>query len=185
MYKNKGKIIGAFLTSLTLITAVITQIFMPSSIDITVLADELTAETFKDGSVFMIKNAETEMYIDVTDGLAENNTNLQQWGVEDSRAYNTFKLYSAGDGYYNIVSCVGDGGSFAVDVAARGTADGTNICLYTYNGNNNQQFMFLKNEDGSYKIVTKVTNGKSAIEVADGSAEQGANIQQMTLNGEN
>ena len=58
------------------------------------------------------------------------------------------------------------------------TANGTNIDIYQYNGGTNQQFMFTQNNDGSYKIRTRITGEGSAVEVTDASTASGANIQQ-------
>ncbi len=65
------------------------------------------------------------------------------------------------------------------------TLQATNIDIYQYNGGTNQQFMFTPNADGSYKLRTRVSNGKSAVEIADASAQSGANVQQWEINGAN
>ena len=69
-----------------------------------------------------------------------------------------------------------------LDVAAKGTADGTNIDIYQYNGGTNQQFKLVDTGSGTYQIRTKITGDASVIEVADGSTASGANVQQWTRN---
>ncbi len=150
------------------------------SIDVT---DGDTVADFVDGSSWMIKNANSGLYIDIDGATAANSTNAQQWGAAEAGIQNTFRLFEAGDGYYYIASAVGDGGTYVLDVAGNKATDGQNICIYKYNGGDNQKFKFTKNADGSYKIRTKVSSDKSGIEVADASTSSGANVQQWTVNG--
>ena len=152
--------------------------------------DSYTASSFTEGSAYMIKNVASGLYLEVANGSPTNSANVQQWeangdGTNGSGVWNTWKLYSAGDGYYYIASCVGDGGTYVLDVDGKKSADGTNIAIYQYKGADNQKFMLTKNSDGSYKIRTKVSSEKSAIEVASGSLEYGANVQEWTVNGYN
>lgn len=145
--------------------------------------EEYTASEFTDGSTFMIKNVSSNLYMEVQDGKAENNANVQQWGADSSAKHNTWRFFSAGDGYYYIISELGDGATYALDIAGKKTADGTNISIYKFSASDNQKFMITKNSDGSYKIRTKITSEKSVIEVADASSSNGANIQQYQING--
>ncbi len=142
-----------------------------------------TAAVFPNGSCFRFKNVNSGLYMQVENAAAENNANVQQWGAADDATHDIWKLIDAGDGYYYIVSAVGDGGMYMLDVAGKKTDNGTNIDIYKYNGGTNQQFMFTQNDDGSYKILTKISGAKSAVEVASGSKESGANIQQWEING--
>lgn len=141
------------------------------------------AESFRNGTTYRIKNANSGLYMQVDGAKAANSTNVQQWGTSDGITHDIWKFVDAGDGYYALISAVGDGATYALDVYGKKTADGTNIDIYTYKGDVNQLFMFTKNEDGSYKILTKVTDGKSAVEVANADKSSGANVQQYTVNG--
>ena len=144
-----------------------------------------TTPQFDSNTKYMLKNVSSGLYLDVEGGVAANGTNIQQWGASEAAAQNTFRLVETSDGYYNIYSCVGDGVSFVLDIAAKKTADGTNITLYTPNGGDNQKFSLSKNADGSYKLLTKITGGRSAVEVANASSSAGANVQQWSVNGVN
>jgi len=145
--------------------------------------DDPTPASFANGAAFRIKNMNSGLYMQVAAAAAENGANIQQWGTDGSSVHDIWKLYSAGDGYYYVASCVGDGGTYVLDVTGRKADNGTNIDLYQYNGGTNQQFMFTANSDGSYKIRTRVTGEKSAVEVADASTASGANVQQWEING--
>jgi len=152
-----------------------------------------SSASFTDGSVVTLKNVNSGLYMEVAGNVAANNTNVQQWDLNggDTEAtntpdtWNTWRLFDAGDGYYYIVSEVGDGATYALDVAGKKAANGTNIGIYQFNGGDNQKFKFTKNADGSYKIRTKVSKDASGIEVESASTEYGANVQEWEINGAN
>lgn len=104
------------------------------------------AETFAEGSTYRIRNVNSGLYLQVAGAAAKNSANVQQWGSDGTSVHDIWKLCSAGDGYYYLVSAVGDGGTYVLDVAGKKTANGTNIDIYTYNGGSNQQFMLTKTE---------------------------------------
>jgi len=135
----------------------------------------------QDGAVYMLKNVNSGLYLHVADGTAANSTNVEQANGTGNAA--SWKAVSAGNGYYTLISQVGDGNTYALDVSAKKTEDGTNIEIYTDKGGDNQQFKFIKQDDGSYIIATKITGDASCIEVNAKSTENGANIQQWAING--
>lgn len=149
---------------------------MPPVITEPVIAD------FSDGETFRIKNADSGLYMQVANAEAGNGINVQQWGSDGKSVHDMWKMFSAGDGYYYIASCVGDGGTYVLDVAGKKAGNGTNIDIYQYNGGTNQQFMLTENDDGSYRICTRVSGGKSVIEVANADKSSGANIQEWEIN---
>ncbi|MDE7225643.1 MAG: RICIN domain-containing protein, partial [Ruminococcus sp.] len=139
-------------------------------------------ESFVNGSTYRLKNVNSGLYMQVAGAKAENSANVQQWGTSDDTIHDIWRFIDAGNGYYSLISAVGDGASYALDVYGKRTADGTNIDIYSYKNEINQQFMFTKNSDGSYKILTRVSGEKSAVEVESAKKESGANIQQWTVN---
>ena len=134
------------------------------------------------GAAYKIKNSNSGLYLQVAGGKAANGTNVQQWGSSNGQVHDVWKLCYAGSGYYYIISCVGDGGTYALDVNGSNTGNGTNVQIYKYSGIDAQKFLLTKNSDGSYIIKTKITGGNSAIEVASASTASGANVQQWSLN---
>ena len=138
-----------------------------------------------EGAVYMIKNVNSGLYMEVADGSAANGANVQQWGADKASSGNMWRVVSAGDGYYYLCSQVDGKNTYCLDVTAKKTDNGTNMEIYTSKQNDAQKFKFLENEDGSYKIVTKISGDKSCVEVSDGSSESGANIQQWEINGFN
>jgi len=141
--------------------------------------------SFNEGAAYRIKNVNSGLYMQVAGAAAANGTNVQQWGSNGTDVHDIWKFYSAGNGYYYIASCVGDGGTYVLDIAGKKTANGTNIDIYNYNGGENQKFMITDNGDGSYKIRTKITGENSAVEVTSASKDSGANIQQWEINNAN
>ncbi len=145
--------------------------------------DPVEPSVLKDGTVYMLKNVNSGLYLDVNGGAAANSTNVQQYAGGDKRDSICWKAVSTGNGYYALISQVGDGETYALDVSAKSTENGANIEIYTYKGGDNQQFRFVENNDGSYTILTKITGDASCVEVNAKSTENGANIQQWTVNG--
>lgn len=141
------------------------------------------AETFAEGSAYRIRNANSDLYLQVAGAAAKNSTNVQQWDSDGTSVHDIWKLCSAGEGYYYLVSAVGDGGTYVLDVAGKKAANGTNMDIYTYNGGDNQKFMLTKNGDGSCQIRTAVSGGNSVVEVENASKTSGANVQQWESNG--
>lgn len=145
----------------------------------------ITPASFVNGSAWRFKNVNSGLYMQVEGAKAANSTNVQQWGTSDGSIHDIWKLIDAGNGYYYIASAVGDGGTYMLDVYGKKTTNGTNIDIYQYKGEDNQKFMLTKNDDGSYKIRTKITGEKSAVEIVNASKESGANVQQYEVNGAN
>ncbi|WP_302191935.1 RICIN domain-containing protein, partial [uncultured Ruminococcus sp.] len=143
-----------------------------------------TAAVLPEGTVFMLKNVNSGLYLEVANGTAEAGTNLQQWGADQSGAHNTWRAVSAGDGYYYLYSQVGNKITYLMDVSGGKAEDGTNLALWTKSSREQaQQFLFAKNADGSYTIYTKASDLKSCVEVENASKSSGANVQQYAVNG--
>ncbi|MBQ3916114.1 MAG: RICIN domain-containing protein, partial [Ruminococcus sp.] len=68
----------------------------------------VTAAVFADGSAYRLKNVNSGLYMQVDGAKAENGTNVHQWGSADGYTHDIWKLISAGDGYYYLISQVGD-----------------------------------------------------------------------------
>ncbi len=140
------------------------------------------AVMLQDGAMYMLKNANSGLYMEVSEATATNGMNVQQ-GTENNSGI--WKAVSAGNGYYYLYTQSGDGKTFVLDVSGKKTEDGTNIEIYTYKGGDNQQFKFVKNSDNTYSILTKISGDASCIEIEGKSTEKGGNIQQWKVNGGN
>lgn len=145
----------------------------------------VSVDTSLNGKVFMLKNVNSGLYMDVAGGIAANLTNVQQWGASSAAAYNTWKAVLESDGYYYLYSQVGDGKTYLLDVNQRKAANGTNIQIYQNSNSDAQLFKFQKNADGSYTLLTKVSNDASCVEVVSALTNSGANVQEWEVNGHN
>ena len=144
-----------------------------------------TSSSFKNGACYKIKNVNSGLYMQVEGGSASNGANVQQWGTADNTVHDIWKIIDAGSGYYYLVSGVGDGGTYVLDVTGKSNQNGANIEIYQYNGLSNQQFYITQNSDGSYIIKTRISGNNSAVEIKDAGIQSGNNVQQWTLNGHN
>ena len=120
---------------------------------------------------YTIKNLNSDMYLAVDGKTAANGTNVVQSAEEQK-----WTLEDAGDGYYRIYSEVGDGKTYLLDVDYGKTDNGTNIGIYSNTTADAQLFKFVDNADGTYTIVTKVSDDSSCLGVDSMSKNEGANV---------
>ncbi len=132
---------------------------------------------------YRIKNLSSGMYLTVSDGEGKTGSNVIQYTADGAAEYNTWNIVESDDGYYQIYSALGDGNTFLLDIDCGKADDRTNIGIYTDTDADAQKFKFIESENSGYVIVTKSTNDKSAVEIADASPNDGANIQQFSRNG--
>lgn len=137
--------------------------------------------TMDTSKTYMFKNLNSGLYMEVKDGSAIDNANVQQWGANTSAVHNTWTLKEFGNGYYYIISKLADGTTYYLN--STGSADGSNIEILTNNGTSSHLFKFVKNPDGSYYILTRTSKDSSAIEVINADKSSGANVQQWPING--
>lgn len=131
-----------------------------------------------EGALYMIKNVNSGLYLDVDGAKAENGTNIQQWGATEPGVQNTFRVISAGDGYYYLVSQVGDKATYFLEVADNSLENGANVGLWSETGADCQKIKFYEVSDGTYMLLTKQTGDKKCLGVQAASKEVGANIVQ-------
>ncbi len=142
------------------------------------VSSTLPGAAFDTNETYVIKNAGSGLFLAAEGNKAENGTNVIQSSTET-----TWTLKSAGSGYYYIIAGVGDGTSHYLDIDYGQTDNGTNIGLWTDTASDAQLFKFVDNGDGTYLITTKVTADASGIGITGGSAEEGANVIEWTLDG--
>ena len=129
-----------------------------------------------DGEIYTFRSASGDLYLGADGEAVENNTNIALSAKNGAK--NQFKAAAAGDGYFYLISQLGDGSSYALDVHAKKPDDGTNIELYTLKNGENQQFRFIRNSDGSYTIATRISGDKSCL-----AASADGNVQEWTSDG--
>ena len=68
----------------------------------------------------------------------------------------------------------------ALDVLNGGTADGTNVQIWSYNGGAFQKWKFVNNGDGTYKLTD--SNSNKMLDVNNAGTTNGTNVQIWTNN---
>ncbi len=138
------------------------------------------SESLVDGGIYIIRNLNSGLVLDVANGLNKDGANIQQW---DQNGYNAqyFKVVALGDGYYNLYS-VCTNNTKVIDLPYAQTANGTNIQLWSKNGHDAQAFLIKENELGGYTIFAKL-NTSMCLGVANASSSIGANVALYTYSG--
>ena len=93
--------------------------------------------------------------------------------IQDNQE-SVWTVTSTGDGYYQI----SDQSGKALTVQDGSAEDGKDIYLSDATGDNSQKFNLYLNNDGSYSILTAVSDSGSSLDVYGISQEAGANICQ-------
>ncbi|MGN8718636.1 RICIN domain-containing protein [Ellagibacter isourolithinifaciens] len=126
--------------------------------------------------------------LDVDGGGLAVGSNVQQWGANGTDSQK-WAIRANGDGSYTLVSkCNG----LALDVSGGSAYDGANVQCWTDNGTASQRFYLLPSApdveggrtvaDGVYVFRSALDDSK-ALDVAGGSAYDGANVQLYASNG--
>lgn len=58
-----------------------------------------SSATFKNGSVFKIKNVNSGLYMQIIGGKAENGAKIQQWETLDGTVHDIWKIFDVGNGF--------------------------------------------------------------------------------------
>ncbi len=126
----------------------------------------------------------TPVYPAVTDGTYTiKNVNSGKWvssengNIIQKSSADAWKITPSGDGSFYFT----DGSGNALTVEKGSPEDGTNISISPYNDDKSQKFNIICNKDGSYSILSAVTDGKSCLDVFEISTEDGANICQWNF----
>ncbi len=147
-----------------------------------------TLSTAKEGTVldttvqYAFRNYGSNLYLEVAGGAAATGSNVQQGSSSVTDAC-TWSLKDGGDGYYYILSALGDGKTYYLDLENGAPDNGTNIAIWTDTASDAQLFKFVANGDGTYQIVTKASRDASGLGIVAGSTEAGANVVQWKYDG--
>jgi hypothetical protein len=134
---------------------------------------QLTAQM--DGS-YEITNINSNMVLDVEDGIAHNGATVRQWTPNGSAAQRWF-IRDSGAGFY-IQSALGN---WVLDLTSGSTSDRTAISLYAPNDSAAQKFFFASASDAvESNTLTKISstlNSQLVLDVSGASLVDGAKIQ--------
>lgn len=141
---------------------------------------QLTAATLTNGACYRIQNVCSSLYMTVDD-----NQNVVQMSGNQSQA-NTWRVVaSPKEGYYYLYSQLEDGTQYCLNLNGDASTSGTDININAKNYKDAEQFMFVQNEDGSYRILPRLSETGYGVEVKNASLNENENIQQWELNGVN
>lgn len=111
---------------------------------------------------YTVRNLNSGLFIAESDGNAVQSTEM------------TWTFTRLDDGKYTVQSA--DGKALTVE---NGSAEnGADITLAEYSGDDSQKFTLQCNKDGSYTLLTAVSDGKACADVYEVSTDNGANICQ-------
>ena len=134
--------------------------------------------TIASGTYF-IANCQNQNFVADVDGVsAENGANIHLWETLGVNRNQMWEISDPdGDGYYTIVSLHS---GKAMEAAAAGTTDGTNVQQYELNGTDAQLWQLIPNDDGTYYIVNK--NSNLVLDLFFGVVSNGQNLQTQSIN---
>ena len=143
-----------------------------------VLTETPASGTVEENTYFIASSFNRNYVLDVSNVSMDDGANIHLWCTVGSGKNQMWKISdSDGDGYYTITS-VHSGK--VLDAAEAGTADGTNVQQYTYNGSDAQLWKLEENGDGSYRIINK--NSGLSLDLSAGVVTNGQNIHLYSAN---
>ena len=138
-----------------------------------------------EGKYTLVPKCATNCALDVTNGSSEDLTNIQIYTKNDSAAQK-FKITKLD--YFEAVKPADIGTNVYYKITASSgknlSLSDTNVILYTPSTAKAQQWKFVRQSDGSYKIINQ-KDGVRCLDVASGSSASGANVQIYNDNGSN
>lgn len=152
------------------------NLFQPS------ISAEAIESTVPDTTQYMLRNAGSGKYLTVANSAAENGSTVVQYEADGIADCNTWNVKYGGDGYYYIYSQLSGGDKYLLDSVYSST-ENTDIEIYENTNSDTQLFRLAENDDGTYTIVTKISEDKEALEVTDASTENGASVHGQPING--
>lgn len=114
--------------------------------------------------------------LDIAAGSRTNGANAQIYASNGTLSQR-YWLRGVGNGWYSLTACCS---AYPLDVLNCGTADGSNVQQWQWNGSNAQRWRFEMGQHG-IKIISAC--GNKVLDVSGGNAGNGANVQIWSYNG--
>lgn len=141
----------------------------------------VTTEPAIANGVYRITSAKNNNYtLDISGANFNNNTNIQLWTQNTTKAQRFSLQYDSLSGFYRITDL---SGKYSLDVHNAEAKDGANIKLWQLNNSYAQQWIITKNSEGNYSIISALS-GK-ALDISGASFAKGTNIQTWQKNDTN
>ena len=139
-----------------------------------------------------LTSAKSGLALDVADGSASAGANVRQWTPNGTWAQKWVAV-PRGDGGFTLVSALSP--SLAFDLADGATSAGANLRLWDANGTAAQAFSLVsaspsvapcgrdESLEGRWWVLSPSSDGSLALDVADGSLANGADVRGWSANG--
>lgn len=133
--------------------------------------------TLVPGAAYMIRSMYSNLVLEIPNGNDAVGTAIRQ-GTENGKSFQHWRLLDAGNGYYKLKSMASD--SVRVMEVYNGTnSNGIGIAVGTNNGYSKNKFKIASNSNnGSYRMLTKVSNDVRCVDVNGFSVVPGGTIIQ-------
>lgn len=135
-----------------------------------------------DGDIFYLRNKTSGKYLDVAGFKDTNNADVSQWDFTGTKNQQ-WKLIDAGDGYYNLAP-MHSNNNMVLDIRGNSTANYAQIQIYQKGDYSSEKFKFKLLSDGSYQILSALTNDRMCLTNWGGGHENGAFIVMDTVSSE-
>jgi aryl-phospho-beta-D-glucosidase BglC (GH1 family) len=125
---------------------------------------------------YEIVNQRTGKCVDASSWGTATGTAVQQWTCGNGQANQEWAFVPVGSGYMGIVNRNASASGEVLDVAHGATNDGAQIRISAATGANEQEWQPVTLSNGDYEFVNR--NSGNCLDVADGSGDDGARLQQ-------
>lgn len=128
-------------------------------------------KTVEEGNYTIISKQNGSMVIDVNGASPDECANVQVYSNNGTKAQK-FEFKYDGNGYYKIYTSTTTGKLLDVEGASK--LSGANVFQHSENGGANQLWKAVKNSDGTYTFITKISG--NVLDVLGGIVAQGTNV---------
>lgn len=125
----------------------------------------------EDNDEYYIKNKNSMKYLTASGNTSSSNVVQSDWTGNDNQKWT---VTYEGDGYYKLSPA--NATNMVLDTSGGNNTNGANIQLYSPNTGLGQRFKFIRNWDGSYQIVTCLSNDVRGLKVENNSETSGSNV---------
>lgn len=135
--------------------------------------------SFYNSDMFYVRNANSGMYLDVSNGSTANGAKVQQWFFNNGNNQKWVVTHDDNGTYAIEPSYVTE---MSLDIKDAVTEDGGIAQLFQKHTNTAQMFKLTPNNNGSFKIRTGCSSYNKCLSVENASCELTANIFQWGVN---
>lgn len=125
----------------------------------------------EDNAYYYIKNKNSNLYLTATGTTDYSNVTQTTWTGANSQKW---KVIPQGNGHYKLSPRSATG--MVLDTYGGSDTDGANIQIMSPNTGLGQEFLFVRNWDGSYRIVTNLSGYVRGLRAQNDNTTNGGNV---------